>query len=110
MYIMPVTLRKECFMHLHAYITGGHLGQRNTYEKLIKRFYWYNMHHDVSYWCRICPTYGSRKLPPRRAKAPMGQYNVGYPMERTAIDISDPYHVSKKGNKYLLVVSDYFTK
>ena len=31
-------------------------------------------------------------------------------MERIAIDISGPYNVSKKGNKYLLVVSDYFTK
>ena len=110
MYIMPVTLRKECFMHLHAYITGEHLSRRKTYEKLKKRFYWCNMHHDVSYWCRICPTCGSRKLPPRRVKAPMRQYKVGYPKERIAIDISGPYHVSKKGNKYLLVVSDYFTK
>ena len=97
-------------MHLNAYITGGHLGRRKTYEKLKKRFYWCNMHHGVSYWCRICPNCGSRKLPPRGAKAPMRQYNVGYPMERIAIDISGPYHVSKKGNKYLLVVSDNFTK
>ena len=36
MYIMPVTLRKECFMHLHAYITGGHLGRRKTHEKSLK--------------------------------------------------------------------------
>ena len=40
----------------------------------------------------------------------MQQYNVGYPMERIAIDLSGPYPVSKKGNKYLMVVSDYFTK
>ena len=110
MYIIPMTLRKECFMQLHAYITGGHLGRKKTYEKLKQRFYWCNMHRDVSYWCRICPTCGSRKLPPRRAKAPMRQYNVGYPMERIAIDISGPYHVTKKGNKYILVVSDYFTR
>ena len=97
MYIMPVTSRKECF-------TGGHLGRRKTHEKLKKRFHWCNMHRDVSYWCRICPTRVSRKLPPRRAKAPMRQYNVGYPMERIAIDISGPYHVSKKGNRYILVV------
>ena len=68
------------------------------------------MHLDVSYWCRICPTCGSRKLPPRQTKAPIRQYNVGYPMERIAIDISSPYHVSKKGNRYMLFVSDYFTK
>ena len=49
-------------------------------------------------------------MPHRHAKAPMKQYNVGYPMERIAVDISGPYPVSKKGNKYLLVVSCYFTK
>ena len=78
--------------------------------KLKRRFYWCNMHRDVSYWCRICPTCGSRKLPPRRVKVPMRQNNVSYPMERNAIDLSGPYPVSKKGHKYLMVMSDYFTK
>ena len=110
LYIVPVSLRKEIFKHLHEYTTGGHLGRRKTYEKFKKRFYWCNMHQDVSYWCRICTTCGSRKLPPRKAKGPMRQYNVGCPMERIAIDLTGPYPISKKGHKYLMVVSDYFTK
>ena len=68
------------------------------------------MHRDVSYRCRICPTCGSRKTPPRQAKAPMQQYNVGYPMERIGLDHSGQYPVSKQGNRYLMVVSCYFTK
>ena len=91
LYILPASLRKEAFRHLHEFITGGHLGRAKTYEKIRKRFYWCNMHRDVSYWCRICSTCGARKTPPRRAKAPMRQYNVGCPMERIAIDISGPY-------------------
>ena len=39
----------------------------------------------------------------------MRQYNVGCPMERIAIDLTGPYPISKKGHKYLMVVSDYFT-
>ena len=85
LYIVLVSLRKEMFKHLHEYTTGGHLGRRKTYDKFKKRFYWCNMHQDVSYWCRICTTCGSRKLPPRKAKGPMRQYNVGCPMERIAI-------------------------
>ena len=73
LYIIPTSLRKEVFRHLHEYIIGGHLGRSKTYDKLKRRFYWCNMHRDVAYWCRICPTCGSRKLPPRRAKAPMRQ-------------------------------------
>ena len=94
LYIIPTSLRKEVFKHLHEYITGGYLGRNKTYDKLKRRFYWCSMHRDVAYWCRTCPTCGSRKLPPRRAKAPMQQYNVGYPMERIAIDLSGPYPVS----------------
>ena len=63
------------------------------------------MHRDVSYWCKICLTCGSRKQPPRQAKAPMQQFNVGYPMEKIALDLSGPYPVFKRGNKYLLVIS-----
>lgn len=110
LFLVPAILRKEVFRQLHEYITAGHLGRRKTYDKIKKRFYWCNMYKDVSYWCRICSTCGSRKMPYRHAKAPMQQYNVGYPMERIGVDICGPYPISKKGNKYLMVVSCYFTK
>ena len=110
LFLMPAVLRKEAFHQLHANVTGGHLGRRKTYDKIRKRFYWCNMNKDVSYWCRICSTCGSRKMPHRNAKAPMRQYNVGFPMERIGLDICGPYPVSKKGHRYLMVVSCYFTK
>ena len=34
----------------------------------------------------------------------------GYPMERIAVDILGELPVTERGNKYVLVVSDYFTK
>lgn len=40
----------------------------------------------------------------------MSQYNVGAPSERVAIDILGPPPESESGNKYLLLVADYFTK
>ena len=110
LFLMPAVLRKEAFRQLHENVTGGHLGRRKTYDKIRKRFYWCCMHKDVSYWCRICSTCGSRKMPHRNAKAPMRQYNVGYPMERIGLDICGPFPVSKKGHRYLMVVSCYFTK
>ena len=76
LFLVPTALRKEVFQQLHEYVTAGHLGRRKTYDKIKKRFYWCNMLKDVTYWCRICPTCGSRKMPYRHAKAPMRQYNV----------------------------------
>jgi len=40
----------------------------------------------------------------------MQLYNVGGPFERVQMDIFGPFSTSYKGNKYLLVISDCFTK
>jgi len=38
------------------------------------------------------------------------QYVVGAPMERLAMDILGPLPLTPRGNKFVLVVTDYFTK
>ncbi|GBM94262.1 hypothetical protein AVEN_254160-1 [Araneus ventricosus] len=38
------------------------------------------------------------------------RYNVGAPFERMALDILGPFPVTTKGNRYVLVLLDYFTK
>ena len=40
----------------------------------------------------------------------MKKYQVGAPMERVALDIMGPLPKTTRGNKYVLVVGDYFTK
>ena len=40
----------------------------------------------------------------------MAQYNTGSPMERIAIDVLGPLPITETGNKYILIVADYFTK
>ena len=44
------------------------------------------------------------------ARAPLVSSCLGYPFERIAIDIMAPLPVTVSGNKYILVVGDYFTK
>ena len=46
----------------------------------------------------------------RKRKAPLGQCNVGPPMERLTIDVLYPLPTTEAGNKYLLIAADYFTK
>ena len=40
----------------------------------------------------------------------MRTYNIGAPMERVALDILGPLPISTMGNKYILVIGDYFSK
>ncbi|KAJ8956145.1 hypothetical protein NQ317_019737 [Molorchus minor] len=61
-------------------------------------------------WCRKCVECAASNGPQRRKKAPMRQYNVGSPFERIAIDVAGPFPESNDGNKYIVVVMDYFSK
>ena len=46
-----------------------------------------------------------------KAKAPMKQYNVGYPLERVSLDLMGPLPRKNVNNsRYVLLVSCYFTK
>lgn len=40
----------------------------------------------------------------------MQKYQVGMPLEHVAMDIAEPFSETHQGNKFILVVSDYFTK
>ena len=40
----------------------------------------------------------------------MQRYNVGAPLERIALDVLGPLPETDRGNKYILVIADYFTK
>lgn len=51
-----------------------------------------------------------RKNPLRKKQAPMQIVYTGIPMDRIAADIMGELLKTDNGNKYILVVSDYFTK
>ena len=81
-----------------------------TLDRTKARFCWYGMRRDVEHVCRTCDLCESRKRPKQHYKGPLQRYTVGIPMERVALDIMGPLPLSDKGNKYLLVIEDYFTK
>ena len=57
--------------------------------------------------CDIC---ARRKEPLKTKRAPMEIVKSGFPMERIAIDILGELPITERGNRYILVIGDYFTK
>ena len=108
--IIPTHLRLMVLQHLHDSQTGGHFGVAKTLGKVRERFFWPYCRRDVERWCKNCEQCGSRKRSQRKQRGPMKQFIVGAPIERIAVDILGPLPVTEKGNKYLLIVGDYFTK
>ena len=108
--VLPITYRKEIINELHGGKSGGHLGLTKTMAKVRQRFYWAGMGADVRSAVRQCNACASKKSPARKRKAPLRQLIVGAPMERIALDMVGPLPETVRGNRYILVVGDYFSK
>lgn len=108
--LLPHSLREEVLQQMHNSIVSGHLGIKKTTEKIKKLFYWYEMRTDIQVWIEKCHTCQMNKISNKPAKAPMGNMSTGAPMDRLSIDILGPLPRTPRGNKYILVAMDYFSK
>ena len=108
--VLPWSFRPTILRHLHSSLTAAHLGVNKLLHKVQRRYYWVGLAADVRSWVRRCTTCAQLKNPPKKSRAPLQQYVVGAPMERVAMDILGPLPKTDRGNVYVLVVGDYFTK
>jgi len=95
---------------LHDDVTAGHLGMKKTIDKVKQRYEWHGMTADIRAWCQQCVPCAKRSTLPKRHRAGLLTYNVGYPMERVAIDVLGPLTKTPRGNTVILIVADLFTK
>lgn len=79
-------------------------------DNVRKRFFWSTCKLDVENWCKKCHTCFSRDGPNKRINGKLQIYNVGLPFERIAIDILGPLPKTINGNRFVLVITDYFSR
>ena len=108
--VLPRSMVSEVLSALHDAPSAGHLGVTKTLERVRERFYWYGQQHDIEDWCQQCEKCSRRKSPQQPGRAPLVSSCPGYPFERIALDIMGPLPTTESGQKYILVVGDYFTK
>ena len=94
----------------HDIKASGHLEIRKTLSKMRQGYYWPGLQNDVRSYIGGCEKCAKRKNPIPTRMATMQVVRSGYPMERIALDILGELPVSEDGNKYILVISAYFTK
>ena len=109
-FVLPKALVKTILQECHDSPSGSHLGMTKTLEKIRSRFYWPGQRKDVEDWCKGCEMCASRKSPSTKRRAPLQSDLTGCPLQRVAMDILGPLPLTDRGNKYVLVVGDYFTK
>ena len=107
--VLPKRYREQVVRIAHDLPFAGHLGREKTVQRILRRFYWPTLFYDVRRYCQTCE---ECQLHGRsRSKAPLIPLPVvGEPFKRMAMDIVGPLPRTRKGNRFILVVSDYATR
>ena len=109
-FIVPRTMTDAIMYQAHNALSAGHLGRKKTSERLLRRFFWYQMREDCDIWIERCDTCASVKKPPKKARAPLGEMLVGAPLDRVAMDTLGMLPETPRMNRCIMVMSDNFTK
>ena len=95
-------------------LKSGHwqveMQNEKTLRWLKERFYWPGHYTDVKKLVPIlCQLFNYKTSTPTR-QAPIGTVTASYPKQIIATDLVGPLPESDTGNRYILVVADYFTR
>ena len=108
--VIPKSERRTALTQYHDSKTSGHLGVTKTLTKLRQRYYWPGMQSDVRSYIAGCDKCSRKKGFQQTRRAPMQIAQSYAPMDRIATDILGELPATSAGNRYILVVSDYYTK
>ena len=106
--VLPSSLRSRVLQEAHDNL--GHFGAKKTFEHVKTKFYWPGYEHDVQQWVQECERCQKRNSPQPNPSAPLGTIQATEPFEILSWDIMGPLPTTTQGNKYILVVTDIFTK
>lgn len=106
--LIPVNLRNQVLKHCHEHM--GHFGEDKTGKHLAKSFYWPGWTADVRDHIKTCRVCQERKAIARKPRARLQHLVVGNPLERVSMDLLGRFPLTKRNNRHILVITDYFTK
>ena len=78
--------------------------------RLLGKYYWFWLREAVANWVKRCSVCTSNTRAPRKPGGQLGEMQVGAPLDRIGTDLLEPLPLTPCGNRYILVVQDYFTK
>jgi transposase InsO family protein len=97
----------------HADLLSSHLGLTKTLDKVRRHAFWPGWRKDVREYLSECRKCGGGKGPrPRNSGRiqPMPIADLTGPFSLLVVDAVGPLPETRKGNKYILVFVDYFTR
>jgi len=107
---LPKELRRETIRAAHDSRDGGHGGIDRTVTRIRLSYYWPGMTVDVGEYIKECVVCQATKGgPPQKAPLQSMPTPTG-PGQRVHIDLFGPLRTTSAGNKFVMVMTDAFTK
>jgi hypothetical protein len=108
--VVPNEMRETVLTALHDDMSGGHLGENKTLEKVKSKFFWKRLANDVLSWCQACKKCAARKRPPPRRAELFPILKAVYPFQLIGVDFLGPFPETEDGNQYVIVFTDYSSR
>ena len=110
MLVMQEPWRNDIMSMSHSNPGGGHTAIKRTFERIRSQAYRLRFTDSVKKFCEQCIECQMKKKSKRSSKAHMKTYISGAPNERVQIDILRPLIKPYRSNKYIIVLTEFFTK
>ena len=108
--VIPYQIREYVLSIYHNHKLGiVHMAMDKMITLFNLRFFWNGMVSDIKKWVTCCPKcIQNKRYQPHRhgLLQPIQSY---FPFQKVGADIAGPFQRTQGGNKYILVVIDYFT-
>lgn len=107
----PISMQADILQSAHNSLAGGHMGLFKTRERILCLYYWPSMDNDIKEHikhCDVCQTIRPYNHPHKAPLQPLAQ--PSNPNHRIHIDLFGPLITSERNKKYVMVITDAFTK
>ena len=110
-WVLPKSERDRIIKEYHDDKLAGHFCAEKTEDAIHRSPYYIPVLRDqIQQIISQCETCERTKPVLRHNKAPMMSTVADRPLQRVAIDILGPLPESTQGNKFIVIIGDYFTK
>lgn len=101
--------QKEVILYMsHKHPLSGHFAKEATYNKILTTHYWKGMKKDIQEYIKNCEQ--CQRRGDKGGNEFLNPIKVTKAWEMIGMDFIGPIKRSRKGNKYILVITEYLTK
>ena len=105
--VCPPPCRSAIVWDTHSQV---HAGIGRTIARIRLHWYWPGMTRDVRKIIQTCEKCQAGKTGGTQASTSRQRLHAGRPWQQVAIDLVGPFPETQRGNKWILVLTDHFTR